>query len=49
MLSGYFLIFAVVAVSIGLNVWFMTSRASLKKEISDLKAQIELMTKGSNS
>ena len=41
MLSGYFLIFVFIVISIVLNVWFMTSRSSLKKEISDLKSQIE--------
>lgn len=39
--SGYFLIFLIIIVSVGLNVWLLTNRKDLKKEIEKYKLKEE--------
>ena len=41
MLSGYFLIFAIIAFSIGLNVWKFKSTTGLKRQLKTLKKELE--------
>jgi hypothetical protein len=45
MFTGYFLIFLIIIVSIGFNVWQFMSKGKLINEIDELKKQIKLMTK----
>ena len=40
--SGYFLIFLIVIISIGLNVYLLTKRKSLKLKIENQKRSIKI-------